>query len=762
MNLINLLIEEKKYSSLDEDVEVFENFNISFENKGFIALVGESGCGKTTLLNILGLKDFDYKGSLIIDNILVQNLNTEELDYFRTNYISYCFQETFLIDNLSVLENINIGCSNLEISTENINDALIKVKLNIDVNNKVKTLSGGERQKLCLAISLLRNTPIILCDEVTGNLDEENSENIFTLLQDISKEKLILLVSHDYDNCTKYSDKVIDLEHYENKDLVLKENNKKLSIATKSKFVKKIKNCYKALFKRRFGTLIINTIFFVLTMLIATIPLSVITCNSAKIACKILDQYEDDYYLISNSEVIYGQELNEESYVLYNPYDINDEFENTLYYKPANCLSTFDSFEYSQFSENGKRNLYLYHYLNGNENISAGRIPQTTNEILINYAVYQILMPKKSINEFEEFTISDSFCINENLRIFNKNIEYKVVGIVDNEPINFPLFIIRDQNASYCNSISSNPFSLYCKYYEGRNNIPSSFVAYNNEDISLVGGSLPQNDNEFIISLNYLQKISYEVDEDYINKIIGVDYMSKIKEYVNYKYIYGEMNFDILSDEFKIVGVFDDTNIDGDIVCTQNYLNNLKEMKNNSKGYSFIKSDYKNIKKYTKSNYFLLFSPIKGAGNDFTNSIADNYTGFLIFAGISLLSFIVSTIIDIVHIIRYKKNQIILLRVYGYKEKEVKSTIIFYFAIPLLISLIFNLVLGQIAMQDLNNSYIPSIFSNSVVTLSKMTYIPFNFWLTILIYVVAIIIFGLFINISLFKIKKELKWYSKK
>jgi len=189
---------------------ILNNINIQFPSKGLVCINGESGCGKTTLLNaISGMLDYD--GEIIIDGKKQSKYNEREKDNFRNSYIGFVFQDYKLFDFESVEENImlalDIKCKDSsKIKNNRINDLLKIIGLTDKKLNKVANLSGGEKQRVAIARALSNSPSIILADEPTGNLDSVNSESIMQILKSISQRSLVLMVSHDEYLCKKYAD----------------------------------------------------------------------------------------------------------------------------------------------------------------------------------------------------------------------------------------------------------------------------------------------------------------------------------------------------------------------------------------------------------------------------------------------------------------------------------------------------------------------------------------------------------------------------
>ena len=195
---------------------VLNNINIVFPNKGIVVLLGESGSGKTTLLNCLsGLQK--YKGSIKYGEILLENLSLTEINNFRLRNIGFIFQD-FKLFNLDTVEhNISFPFDVMNISSETtikrrVEDLLLLVGMKEKRKSSVKTLSGGEKQRVSIARAIVNDPAVILADEPTGALDEHNAYKIMDLLKTISMNKLVIIVSHDEELMRKYADNIIRLK----------------------------------------------------------------------------------------------------------------------------------------------------------------------------------------------------------------------------------------------------------------------------------------------------------------------------------------------------------------------------------------------------------------------------------------------------------------------------------------------------------------------------------------------------------------------
>lgn len=203
--------------------KVLNNININFREKEFVAVLGPSGCGKSTLLNIISAIETPDEGSLFLGNLNIFKLPKKKQDYYRNNYVNYIFQNYNLINYLNVLDNLLIS-NNLKGEKYN-KEEMFKIlnKLNIKNLSKknINILSGGEQQRVAITRSLINNCNILLADEPTGALDSKSSINIMEILKELSKEKLVIMVTHNKELAYKYASRIITLED----GIIIKDSN---------------------------------------------------------------------------------------------------------------------------------------------------------------------------------------------------------------------------------------------------------------------------------------------------------------------------------------------------------------------------------------------------------------------------------------------------------------------------------------------------------------------------------------------------------
>lgn len=206
---------KKNYESGEEIVKALKGINIEFRESEFVAILGPSGCGKTTLLNIIGGLDHYTSGDLIIDGISTKKYKDRDWDTYRNHRIGFVFQNYNLITHQSVLSNVELALtlSGVDKKTRRKKaiEVLEKVGLKDQMHKKPNQMSGGQMQRVAIARALVNDPDILLADEPTGALDTKTSIQIMEILKEISKDRLIIMVTHNPDLASKYATRTINL-----------------------------------------------------------------------------------------------------------------------------------------------------------------------------------------------------------------------------------------------------------------------------------------------------------------------------------------------------------------------------------------------------------------------------------------------------------------------------------------------------------------------------------------------------------------------
>ena len=255
----------KKYNTGGSEVEVLKSVNIHFRENEFVSILGASGSGKTTLLNIIGGLDKYTSGDMVLMDRSTKEFKDRDWDSYRNGTIGFVFQSYNLISHLSVIENVKLalsisGHSNSE-NHEKAKKVLEDVGLAEHLYKKPNQLSGGQMQRVAIARALVTDPKIILADEPTGALDSKTSVQIMELIKEISKTKLVIMVTHNPEISKKYSDRIVrvkDGEIQEDTNPYVAEEVADNGFALKKTamaFSSAIKSSFKNLLTKKFRTL---------------------------------------------------------------------------------------------------------------------------------------------------------------------------------------------------------------------------------------------------------------------------------------------------------------------------------------------------------------------------------------------------------------------------------------------------------------------------------------------------------------------------
>lgn len=205
----------KTYETGDLTQDALKGISIAFRKSEFVSILGQSGSGKTTMLNIIGGLDRYTSGDLIINGISTKEYKDADWDYYRNHLIGFVFQSYNLIPHQTILANVEMALTLAGVSKKERRERAIavlkKVGLADHIHKKPNQMSGGQMQRVAIARALVNNPDILLADEPTGALDSETSIQIMELLKEIAKDKLVIMVTHNPELAEKYSTRIVKL-----------------------------------------------------------------------------------------------------------------------------------------------------------------------------------------------------------------------------------------------------------------------------------------------------------------------------------------------------------------------------------------------------------------------------------------------------------------------------------------------------------------------------------------------------------------------
>jgi|GEM_PF-16663 len=327
-------IEKIYYSKKGNDQVALKSVSIDFPEKGFVFIVGKSGSGKSTLMNLMGGLDSATSGEIIVNGKSSKDFTLRDYDAYRNLFVGFVFQEFNIIEDLTVMENVSIPLEFQDYPKDEIDEKVQKVLNDLEIGDlahrKINELSGGQIQRIAIARALIKDPEIILADEPTGNLDSETSTSVLNLLKELSKEKLVVMVTHELEFAQQYGDRIIELadgeifndhiinlvgdhqtEEYEEEVEILElderdtkeiEYSEEMVFEARSArfpFISMLQLAIKNLFSYKFR-LLLTTLVLIMTLCILSFTIVVARYDTDYSTSKTFDISETDYYTLQH------------------------------------------------------------------------------------------------------------------------------------------------------------------------------------------------------------------------------------------------------------------------------------------------------------------------------------------------------------------------------------------------------------------------------------------------------------------------------
>lgn len=292
MSLLTLQDLGKIYVSEGNVAVGIRGVSLSFDRGEFVAITGKSGSGKSTLLNVISGMDSYEEGEMYIEGQTTSHYLQPEWEKYREKYISFIFQDYNIIESFTVLQNVELALMHIEDKRERrkrATELISRVGLSLHINQKGSKLSGGQKQRTVIARALAKDSPIILADEPTGNLDSATSKEIIELLREVSRDKLLIVVTHNFDEVKDYATRHIRIfDGAVESDHAIKETEKQeqasscVNTIKKHEIKKQIKNGF-TLGKTIFAAKPKLSIFLCFLMIVGTLGIFAVTtlCGEA-------------------------------------------------------------------------------------------------------------------------------------------------------------------------------------------------------------------------------------------------------------------------------------------------------------------------------------------------------------------------------------------------------------------------------------------------------------------------------------------------
>ena len=716
---------------------------LAFRNNEFVSILGPSGSGKTTLLNIIGGLDKYTYGNLIIDGVSTKKYKERDWNNYRSKKVGFIFQSYNLINHQTVLSNVllslNIAGKPKKESIKLAKKVLKDVGLENYIKKKPKELSGGQMQRVAIARALVTNPDIILCDEPTGALDSQTSIQIMELVKKISKEKLVIMVTHNVTLANKYSDRVIALN-----DGVITYDTSPYEVENYS--LKKIKNKRKTMNKftslsLSFNNLLTKKSRTLLTSFAGSIGIIgiALVLSLSKGTQKYINKIEKNTFSkypisIMESYIDYQNMFDKEKESCKNGSicSINDLTNNVVNDNKINSISKFSNILKQNYENINNYTLDINYNYNIDLNI------YKDNKMIENSSLY-----------FKEFFNNNSPLLKEYTLIFGKLPEkYNEIVIVTDENGKLPLSLMKSLFLNEDIDLSKTINISYEKIIDSKFKLVSetSYYIYENDTWQYIKNNHDKINDILDKSINLKITGILKLNKDAIISESGfIGYSKKLINYLNDEVNSSNIKKSILEnkDINPLTNNLYDENMTYEMLLDSISINDKNPIK-----IDIYPKDYKSkekiesiIKKYNEENsndkvYYTDY--LKVFLNSITSLIKMITYVLTAFIGVSLIvSSIMISIITYISVLERTK-EIGILRSLGASKKDIKNI---FKAETIIIGTISGFI--GVGVTLLLNKVIDKVIYN-LMGISHITYLPWNYiFYLILISIVLCLISGL-------------------
>lgn len=716
---------------------------LAFRNNEFVSILGPSGSGKTTLLNIIGgLVKYTY-GNLIIDGVSTRKYKERDWNNYRSKKVGFIFQSYNLINHQTVLSNVllslNIAGKPKKESIKLAKKVLKDVGLENYIKKKPKELSGGQMQRVAIARALVTNPDIILCDEPTGALDSQTSIQIMELLKEISKEKLVIMVTHNVTLANKYSDRVIALN-----DGVITYDTSPYEVENCS--LKKIKNKRKTMNKftslsLSFNNLLTKKSRTLLTSFAGSIGIIgiALVLSLSKGTQKYINKIEKETFSkypisIMESYIDYQNMFDKEKESCKNGSicSINDLSNNVVNDNKINSISKFSNILKQNYENINNYTLDINYNYNIDLNI------YKDNKMIENSSLY-----------FKEFFNNNSPLLKEYTLIYGKLPEkYNEIVIVTDENGKLPLSLMKSLFINEDIDLSKTINISYEKIIDSKFKLaPETFYyIYENDTWQYIKNNRDKINDILDKSINLKITGILKLNKDAVISESGfIGYSKKLINYLNDEVNSSNIKKYIL--ENKDINPLTN-NLYAENMTYEMLLDSISINDKNPIKIDIYPKDYKSkekiesiIKKYNEENsndkvYYTDY--LKVFLNSITSLIKMITYVLTAFIGVSLIvSSIMISIITYISVLERTK-EIGILRSLGASKKDIKNI---FKAETIIIGTISGFI--GVGVTILLNKVIDKVIYN-LLGISHITYLPWNYlFYLILISIVLCLISGL-------------------
>ena len=716
---------------------------LAFRNNEFVSILGPSGSGKTTLLNIIGGLDKYTYGNLIIDGVSTRKYKERDWNNYRSKKVGFIFQSYNLINHQTVLSNVllslNIAGKPKKESIKLAKKVLKDVGLENYIKKKPKELSGGQMQRVAIARALVTNPDIILCDEPTGALDSQTSIQIMELLKEISKEKLVIMVTHNVTLANKYSDRVIALN-----DGVITYDTSPYEVENYT--LKKIKNKRKTMNKftslsLSFNNLLTKKSRTLLTSFAGSIGIIgiALVLSLSKGTQKYINKIEKETFSkypisIMENYIDYQNMFDKEKESCKNGSicSINDLSNNVVNDNKINSMSKFSNILKQNYENINNYTLDINYNYNINLNI------YKDNKMIENSSLY-----------FKEFLNNNSPLLKEYTLIYGKLPEkYNEIVIVTDENGKLPLSLMKTLFINEDIDLSKTINISYEKIIDSKFKLVSetSYYIYENDTWQYIKNNRDKINDILDKSINLKITGILKLNKDAVISESGfIGYSKKLINYLNDEVNSSNIKKSILKnkDINPLTNNLYDENMTYEMLLDSISINDKNPIK-----IDIYPKDYKSkekiegiIKKYNEENsndkvYYTDY--LKVFLNSITSLIKMITYVLTAFIGVSLIvSSIMISIITYISVLERTK-EIGILRSLGASKKDIKNI---FKAETIIIGTISGFI--GVGVTILLNKVIDKVIYN-LMGISHITYLPWNYiFYLILISIVLCLISGL-------------------
>lgn len=717
----NMILFDNVSVAYDNDrlkTAIVKNLTFKLPSRGLIALEGKSGSGKSTIFNLISHEILKTSGKIKVAGYDYDTITNKDIDIIRKNIVGYIYQDNQLFNHLKVIDNIkvilNVSGILFKNCVENFEKYSNLLKINDLMELEVSKLSGGEKERVAILITILRNTKIVLADEPTASLDLENATIVVDTLKELSKDRLVLVSTHDIELIEKYTDQYIKLSYGEILELNVSYFESSYEAIKKTKTLNTLKISHQ-MFSKQLVRKVVFTIVLMISMCFVVVGLYNVMFDMNNLEFKSYKSF-CDYYVVSN-----------ESAIEYNTFDITSEKANkfkkyTKFYYDLDLITYADLVEGDSESSSCIQNYIINNDLKDNDIIITDYSKERCDEL-----------------HLKSFVIDNEIALNivkvrtTNYHYFDKltgDSKYNFVSYIDNWYKNIEL------NENTFNTLRHRKKKTFTHNGEEYRFYKKSLVnPYNIEK-----GKMLENDNEIMFSswalCRYLGVDRVDDESEYIGKKISLELAGKMYD-------------------FTLSGIFVKAGLScPEVAFTDSFCNTIVEYEDRVVDIPHIAvrpgntKEYKKIKKLVKEEKLKLLNPLDDEVSEVIEErkAARKISIYILVAGlileISMLYYMNFSI--------FKNN----LRTFGILKHNGISNrdilgLVFYDSIPINISTSIIAVVAYVCYVALNRNAIEYnyVFNANILN--------FNLWIVCIFVLFTILIHMILLYFNMVKLKNK-------